>query len=127
MMMNFSDHAENQPARGWRKLNMPVFRVMLTLNIIPGQEKMFEQTWLSVGKVITDQPSNLGQWLLRNAEDGSVYHIVSDWADEQSFRQFERSDEHLGHRQKLHPYRSGGSMTTMHVVYDLPANRVSQC
>jgi heme-degrading monooxygenase HmoA len=96
------------------------FRVMLRLNIIPGKERDFERTWLEIGKVVTDQSANIGQWLLRSAEEDGVYYIVSDWLDEPRFRAFENSDEHVEHRQKLHPFRNGGSMTTMHIVYDLP-------
>jgi heme oxygenase (mycobilin-producing) len=97
-----------------------VFRVMLRLSIIPGMEPDFERTWLSVGSVITDQRANLGQWLLKSNDEPGVYYIMSDWVNEPLFREFERSDGHLGHRTKLHPFRNGGSMATMSVVYDLP-------
>lgn len=96
-----------------------VFRVLLRFEIHAGMERDFEQTWLEVGDVITAHPANRGQWLLRSAEEPCVYYVVSDWSDEPSFRSFEHSDEHVEHRQKLHPFRSGGSMTTMHVVHAL--------
>jgi heme-degrading monooxygenase HmoA len=80
----------------------------------------FEKVWLEVGDSVTAHPANLGQWLSRSADENGVYYIVSDWVDEPRFREFETSDRHLEHRQKLHPYRSGGSMTTMHVVAALP-------
>ncbi|MBO2445582.1 antibiotic biosynthesis monooxygenase [Actinomadura barringtoniae] len=96
-----------------------VFRVMLRMEIKPGMGEQFERVWTEVGNVITDHPANLGQWLLKNAEDENVYHIMSDWVDEPLFREFETSDQHLEHRTKLHPYRSGGSMTTAHVVVQL--------
>ncbi|GAA1700763.1 antibiotic biosynthesis monooxygenase [Fodinicola feengrottensis] len=95
------------------------FRVMLRFEIKPGMTAGFEQTWLEVGKVITDHPANLGQWLMRSADEENVYHVMSDWIDEPRFRAFERSDQHIEHRQKLHPFRSGGSMTTVNVVYAL--------
>lgn len=94
-----------------------VFRVMLRMVVRPGAEDDYERTWLEVGSVITNHPANLGQWLLRSDEEGSVYYIVSDWTDEESFRAFERSAEHVGHRTKLHPYRIGGQMWTMRVVH----------
>lgn len=97
-----------------------VFRVMLRLSIIPGMESDFERTWLSVGSVITGQPANLGQWLLKSNDEPGVYYIMSDWVNEPLFREFEHSAEHLGHRTQLHPFRNGGSMATMTVVYDLP-------
>jgi len=96
------------------------FRVMLRMQIKPGLEQEFEKTWADVGDSVTSHPANLGQWLSRSADEPSVYYIVSDWVDEPRFREFELSDKHLEHRQKLHPYRSGGTMTTMTVVAFLP-------
>lgn len=95
------------------------FRVMLTMNIKPGMEAEFEQTWHRVGSSIVKHPANLGHWLSRDAEQPSTYYIVSDWVDEPTFREFEHSDAHIDHRQQLHPYRSGGSMSTATVVYGM--------
>jgi heme-degrading monooxygenase HmoA len=97
-----------------------VFRVMLKLQIAPLMEDEFERVWRAVGDVITSQPANLGQWLLRSDDEPGVYFIMSDWVDEPQFRTFEHSAEHIEHRRKLHPYRTGGSMTTMRVVHHLP-------
>ncbi|MBP2327257.1 heme-degrading monooxygenase HmoA [Kibdelosporangium banguiense] len=99
---------------------MPVFRVMLRMRIKPGMEREFERAWLQIGDSVTSHPANIGQWLSRSAEEDGVYYIVSDWVDEPRFREFETSDRHLNHRKKLHPYRSDGSMVTMHVVAHLP-------
>jgi heme-degrading monooxygenase HmoA len=99
-----------------------VFRVELTMQIHPGREQEFEQTWLRIGEAVTGHPANLGQWLARSDEQDGTYVIVSDWVDEPRFREFERSDRHLKHRQLLHPLRSGGSMKTMHVLYHLPGS-----
>lgn len=93
------------------------FRVLLRMEIRAGLEREFEETWCKIGNGITDDPANLGQWLSRSAEEDGVYYIISDWVDERRFRQFERSERHLAHRTKLHPYRARGSMTTMHVMY----------
>ncbi|MGA4850166.1 antibiotic biosynthesis monooxygenase family protein [Streptomyces sp. G5(2025)] len=93
-----------------------VFRVMLRMQIKPGMEDDFEKVWREVGDSVTTHPANLGQWLSRSTEEDGVYYIVSDWMNEPLFREFETSDRHLEHRQKLHPYRFGGSMTTMQVV-----------
>lgn len=98
-----------------------VFRVMLRLSVIDGKEAEFEKTWHSVGSVITDQPANRGQWLLRSNDEPRTYYIMSDWVSEPEFRAFERSEGHLQHRVKLHPFRDGGSMATMSVVYFLPS------
>lgn len=95
------------------------FRVMLRMNVKPGAETDYERTWLEVGQAITGHPANLGQWLLRADGEDNVYFIVSDWTDEASFREFERSDAHVAHRTKLHPYRTGGEMWTMRLVHEM--------
>lgn len=96
------------------------FRVMLRMQLKPGAAADFERTWADIGDSVTSHPANLGQWLARSHDEDDVYYIVSDWVDEPRFREFELSDKHLEHRQKLHPYRSGGSMATMTVVAFLP-------
>lgn len=96
------------------------FRVMLRMQINPGMEQDFERVWLDVGDVITGHPANRGQWLSRSLDEQDVYYIVSDWVGEPEFREFESSNEHVEHRAKLHPFRYGGSMTTMSVVAHLP-------
>ncbi|MFE0155619.1 antibiotic biosynthesis monooxygenase family protein [Nonomuraea sp. NPDC059007] len=93
------------------------FRVMLRMQIHAGMEHDFEQAWRGVGDAVTEHPANLGQWLSKSAEEPGIYYVVSDWVDEPGFREFEHSERHVDHRTKLHPYRSAGSMTTMHVVF----------
>ncbi len=102
----------------------PVFRVMLTMRIVPGREREFEETWLSIGNAVTSHPANLGQWLARSSDEPHTYLIVSDWVDEPQFREFERSDGHLRHRERLHPLREGGTMTTMAVLHHLTGDGV---
>lgn len=98
-----------------------MFRIMLRMRIKPGLAAEFEQVWLDSGAVITDQPANLGQSLsqgeIDEATGETVYYIISDWVDEQRFREYERSKAHLEHRAHLHPYRAGGDMATMRVVH----------
>lgn len=98
-----------------------IFRVMLRMQIKDGLTDEFEKVWQDVGDSVTSHPANLGQWLSRSVDEDGIYYIVSDWVDEPRFREFETSSRHLDHRQKLHPYRSGGSMTTMNVVAHLTA------
>ncbi|WP_436494934.1 antibiotic biosynthesis monooxygenase family protein [Actinokineospora sp. HUAS TT18] len=98
------------------------YRVMLRMEINPGMEADFERVWTEVGDSVTSHPANLGQWLSRSQDEEGVYYIVSDWVDEPRFREFELSDRHLDHRQKLHPYRSKGSMVTMNVVAHLASS-----
>nr|BAJ52687.1 hypothetical protein [Streptomyces sp. TA-0256] len=98
-----------------------VFRVLLRVETRPGMAADFERTWLEIGTAVTEDPANLGQWLLRSTDEDHLYFIISDWTDEAGFRAFEHSDQHVKHRERLHPYRSGGSMATMRVVHHLPA------
>lgn len=96
-----------------------VFRVMLRMRIRPGMEEKFEKTWYQVGDTVTNDDANLGQWLSKSIDEDGVYYVVSDWIDEDRFRRFEHSEQHVHHREKLHPYRIDGSMTTMHVVCEM--------
>ncbi|MFA1548290.1 antibiotic biosynthesis monooxygenase [Actinomadura chokoriensis] len=97
-----------------------IFRVMLRMNIHPGMEQEFEETWHKVGHAITEHPANLRQWLSRGeGEEDGVYYVVSDWVSEPGFREFEQSPEHLDHRTRLHPFRASASMVTMNVVYEM--------
>lgn len=102
-----------------------LFRVLLRLQINPGMERQFEATWLQIGDAIARQPAIRSQWLLRSAQEPSTYYIISDWTDEQQFRAFETSAEHLEHRKLLNPYRCGVSMTTMRAVYHLETARAA--
>ena len=103
-----------------------LFRVMLRLQIHQGMEREFEATWLEIGSAVASHPAIRGQRLLRSAEEPATYYIVSDWADEPQFRDFEHSSAHLEHRKRLNPYRAGISMTTMQLVYHLPAQAVAR-
>lgn len=89
------------------------FRVILRVDVKPGMEADFERVWLSGSPDVTADPANRGHDL----HDGGqgTYVIISDWVSEAAFRAWESSQSHLDHRAKLHPYRSGGSMTTLNV------------
>ncbi|MGW1294208.1 antibiotic biosynthesis monooxygenase family protein [Streptomyces sp. NPDC002533] len=95
------------------------FRVMLRMEIEPGQEAAFEKAWLEGTDAVTGHPANLGQSLAREEGGGSHYVIVSDWVDEPRFRAFENSPAHLEHRAALHPYRKGGSFHVMRVLHGI--------
>ncbi|MGW4206208.1 antibiotic biosynthesis monooxygenase family protein [Streptomyces sp. NPDC004726] len=92
------------------------FRVLLTVRVKPGLESDFEKAWAQGSAEVTAQPANLGHTLARSAQEDSVYYVVSDWTDRHSFLAFESSAEHVAHREKLHPYRNGGSLAMMHLV-----------
>ena len=96
------------------------FRVMLTMHVHPGLEAEFERTWLEIGDQVTSHPANLGQWLIRSADEPSTFYIISDWVNERLFREFEATPGHLEHRKILHPLRASGSMLTGARVAFLP-------
>ncbi|AEB44709.1 MULTISPECIES: antibiotic biosynthesis monooxygenase family protein [Micromonospora] len=98
-----------------------VFRVLLTMQVDPDRSTEFEQVWGEVARSIGQESANLAQELYR--EPGSVYHVVTDWTDEESFRRFETSESHRGHRARLDPFRCAVRMTTMRLVHRLPADR----
>ena len=95
---------------------MSVYRVLLRMHVMPGQEKRFELAWREGARTIAREPANVAQSLSRSDAEPGVYYIVSDWLDERGFRAYEGSERHRAHRARLHPYRSSGSMTTMTVV-----------
>lgn len=97
------------------------FRVILRMEIETGMEREFERIWLEIADAVASHPANVESWLTRSEEPG-VYYIVSDWVDEVGFRAFESSRRHDDHRQKLHPYRTRGSMTAMEIVYHVAAD-----
>jgi heme-degrading monooxygenase HmoA len=104
------------------------FRMVLRMAVRPGTEQDFETEWLGVADDIAAHPACLGQTLERSAEecsadaggtDGSVFYIISDWADEASFRDFARDEIHHQHRARLAPFRLSSSITTMTMVRHL--------
>lgn len=96
----------------------PGFRVILRMQIKPGMAEGFERTWHEVAEAVTEQPANLGHWLMRSAvaDEQDVYYIGSDWIDEGLFREFESSPTHIEHRTRLHPYRVAGTISLMEVL-----------
>jgi len=96
-----------------------VFRVELTMEITDGHEEEFEQAWLAVGQVVAEHPANLAQWFSRDTEHHGRYVIISDWPDEETFRQFEKEPGHWELTGRLRALRKSGSMTTMTVLRHL--------
>lgn len=101
----------------------PGWRIMLELDIDPDRTTEFERIWSEVGTSVSGDPANLGQWLLRDADQPHVYYVVSDWTSEEEFRRFERSERHVRHRELLHPYRRTGSMKSMTLVAHLAGTK----
>ncbi|MFD5589671.1 antibiotic biosynthesis monooxygenase family protein [Streptomyces sp. NPDC127063] len=94
-------------------------RVILRMEVHPEMVADFERVWLSVGESIAREPANRGQTLVRSTEEEGVYYVLTDWADERAFRDFEVSPRHTLHRQRLKPFRRGGDMAVTEVVHRL--------
>ncbi|MFE8014489.1 antibiotic biosynthesis monooxygenase family protein [Streptomyces antibioticus] len=92
------------------------FRVLLTVRVKAGMAADFEKVWAQGSAEVTAQPANLGHALARSALEDDVYYVVSDWTDREAFLEFESSPGHVRHREKLHPYREGGSLAMMQVL-----------
>ncbi|MGI5351671.1 NAD(P)-binding domain-containing protein [Streptomyces sp. CA-250714] len=99
---------------------MKAFRVMLRMEIHPNKRQEFENTWRHVATGIAREPANRGQTLVRSVEDENVYYVLTDWADESSFRTFELSEAHVENRRRLQPFRTGGEMIVTETVYEVP-------
>jgi aromatase len=93
-----------------------VFRVMLRMSIAPGKERDFERAWREIAESVTRYETNVGQWLMRGNDEADIYYVISDWVDEGSFHEFERSEVHLAHRRVLDPLRTSSTMVTAQVV-----------
>ena len=107
-----------------RALPGTAYRVLLRMQVKPGQQREFVRAWQAGAATIAAEPAQLGQSLSHSDTEPDIYYIVSDWTDEASFRDYERSDRHQEHRARLHPYRESGSMQTMTVVARQPADAV---
>lgn len=94
-------------------------RVILRMEVHPEKAAEFEKAWRSVGESIAREPANRGQTLVRSTEEEGVYYVLTDWSDERAFRDFEVSERHTRHRQRLRPYRRGGDMAVTEVVHRL--------
>lgn len=68
-------------------------RVVLTVEIKPGEEQEFEREFEEVARKVEGSPGMLGQVLCRDVNAPSRYLIMSDWSSREEFRQFEVSPE----------------------------------
>ena len=104
-----------------------MIRATLQLRIRPGREADFERAWRRVAFEVRGVPGNLRQALLRDTADPGVYTITSDWADEASFRAFERSPEQDALTATIRALRESAVMTVddllVHVDGEVPACR----
>jgi quinol monooxygenase YgiN len=94
-------------------------RATLYLKIRAGHEREFELAWQDVAVEVRDLPGCLRQALARDESDPSAFTITSDWADEASFRAFERSPEQDALTATLRALRESASMRVDDLVAHL--------
>jgi heme-degrading monooxygenase HmoA len=96
-----------------------MIRVTLHLKIRPGLEFEFQRAWQDVAAEVSRLPGSLRQALTRDKRDPRAFTITSDWADENSFRAFERSSEQNALTATLRALRESAHMTVDHLVAHL--------
>ncbi|MBI4388585.1 MAG: antibiotic biosynthesis monooxygenase [Nitrospinae bacterium] len=65
----------------------------MNYKLIPGKEKVFEDAFNAVLKVMTEMEGHSKSFLFRDVNDPQSYLIVSDWNSEEAFNGFIRSDK----------------------------------
>lgn len=97
-----------------------LFRLHVRMELQPGKDADFENGWLALAAVAQSHPANLNQWLARSAQETSVYLVVSDWTDEDGYRDFLASPGFKQHIRPLRACMANDVMHTSHVVHHLP-------
>jgi heme-degrading monooxygenase HmoA len=87
-----------------------MIRATLQLKVRSGRELEFQRAWEDVAAEVGRLPGSLRQALIRQEGDPCVFTITSDWADEESFRAFERSPEQDALTATLRALRESASM-----------------
>lgn len=98
-----------------------MIRVTLRLKIRAGREPEFERAWRRVASEVREVPGNLRQALLHDTSDPGVFTITSDWADEASFRSFERSSEQDALTASIRALRESAVMTVDELMTHIEA------
>jgi heme-degrading monooxygenase HmoA len=94
-------------------------RATLHLKVRPGCELEFQRAWQEVAAEVRRVPGSLRQALTRSERDPGMFTITSDWADEDSFRAFERSPAQDALTARLRELRESASMRVDQIVAHL--------
>ncbi len=65
----------------------------MNYKMIPGKEKIFEDAFANVLKVMEDMEGHSKSFLYRDVNDPQSYLIVSDWSSEEAFNGFIQSEK----------------------------------
>jgi heme-degrading monooxygenase HmoA len=75
-------------------------RAMVTIGMnykmIPGKEKIFEDAFTNVIKVMNDMEGHSKSSLYKDVSDAQSYLIVSEWSSEDAYNEFIQSDKFKG-------------------------------
>ena len=61
--------------------------------MIPGKEKIFEDAFTNVLKVMNDMEGHSKSFLYKDVYDPQSYLVVSDWSSEEAYNGFIQSDK----------------------------------
>jgi heme-degrading monooxygenase HmoA len=65
----------------------------MNYKMIPGKEKIFEDAFTNVLKVMNEMEGHSESFLYKDVNDPQSYLIVSDWSSEEAFNGFIASDQ----------------------------------
>jgi heme-degrading monooxygenase HmoA len=72
-------------------------KLMVTIGMnyqmIPGKEKVFEDAFTAVLKVMEEMEGHSKSFLYKDVSDAQSYLIVSEWSDEKAFDTFMASEK----------------------------------
>lgn len=91
-------------------------RVVLTVDIRPGEEQAFESEFEEVAGRVAAMPDVMRQVLCRDPGNPSRYLIMSDWPSWEAFRRFEVSPEQDEATAPVRAHRSAVQMAVYDVV-----------
>lgn len=94
---------------------MPV-RATLTFRVKEGAGDAFEQAWRRIAERVKEHPDSLRQTLARDPEDPRTFVMTSDWANRESFSEFERSRDQEELTGPLRELREWSTMNVHDIV-----------
>ena len=68
----------------------------MNYKMIPGKEKIFEDAFVAVNKVMNEMEGHSKSFLYKDVNDAQSYLIVSEWNSEEAYNEFIQSDKFKG-------------------------------
>ena len=76
-----------------RKDGTPMVTIGMNYKMIPGKEKIFEDAFANVIKVMNEMEGHSKSFLYKDVNDPQSYLVVSDWSSEEAYNGFIQSDK----------------------------------